>query len=67
MLNGQQESMTAAMVGRTGLFRTREGLVFRVYIADIRKVYGRTDYFVRPSDNPEADKVWIEQSRVKLD
>lgn len=61
------------LIGMPAFVRLRElaGWKVAVVIEDVRMVYGRTDYFVKPADGghfgqTDVEGVWVDAQRVEI-
>lgn len=54
----------AAMIGRAGSLCISGTMTVKVFVMDVREVYGRTDYQVRPVAG--SGDLWVQADRVKV-
>lgn len=51
---------------KTGRFHTTEGFSFLVQVIDVRRVFARVDFLIRPVNIESRGEVWVDANRVKL-
>jgi hypothetical protein len=59
-----QVAEQAAKIGKQGLFHVEKGFKTAVIIQDVREVFGRLDYNIRPADG--IGNLWVSSERVTL-
>lgn len=55
----------AKVIGKPGLFHVDKGFKVQVIVQDVRQVFGRIDYCIRPVDG--IGNLWIDSNRVTVE
>jgi len=63
MVNGSVQSITAAVSGRLGHYRIN-GLLIEVRVLDARKVWGRIDLLIEPTNG--IGTIWVARTQVEM-
>ncbi len=59
-----QVTEQAAKIGKQGLFHVEKGFKIVVVIQDVREVFGRLDYSIRPVEG--VGSLWVSSERVLM-